>query len=217
MPIFKEILQMKILIADDHALFRDGLALRLEQIAPEAAILQASNYAQIFKIIKSDNNISAIVLDIEMQDMPWFEALQEIRRTLPDTALIVVSASEDSRTIRSVMSTGAKGYIPKRSDSKVFDNAFKLVFDGGTYIPPILINNPPINNLSTKSTGLKTLTNRQSQVLDLIAQGKSNKQIAYDMGVSESTVKLHINALLRSLHVSNRTQAVITAQKLGII
>lgn len=208
---------MKILIADDHALFRDGLALRLEQIAPEAAILQASNYAQIFKIIKSDNNISAIVLDIEMQDMPWFDALQEIRRTLPDTALIVVSASEDSRTIRSVMSTGAKGYIPKRSDSKVFDNAFKLVFDGGTYIPPILINNPPINNLSTKSTGLKTLTNRQSQVLDLIAQGKSNKQIAYDMGVSESTVKLHINALLRSLHVSNRTQAVITAQKLGII
>lgn len=217
MPIFKEILQMKILIADDHALFRDGLALRLEQIAPEAAILQASNYAQIFKIIKSDNNISAIVLDIEMQDMPWFDALQEIRRTLPDTALIVVSASEDSRTIRSVMSTGAKGYIPKRSDSKVFDNAFKLVFDGGTYVPPILINNPPINNLSTKSTGLKTLTNRQSQVLDLIAQGKSNKQIAYDMGVSESTVKLHINALLRSLHVSNRTQAVITAQKLGII
>ena len=208
---------MKILIADDHALFRDGLALRLEQIAPEAAILQASNYAQIFKIIKSDNNISAIVLDIEMQDMPWFDALQEIRRTLPDTALIVVSASEDSRTIRSVMSTGAKGYIPKRSDSKVFDNAFKLVFDGGTYVPPILINNPPINNLSTKSTGLKTLTNRQSQVLDLIAQGKSNKQIAYDMGVSESTVKLHINALLRSLHVSNRTQAVITAQKLGII
>lgn len=217
MPIFKEILQMKILIADDHALFRDGLALRLEQIAPEAAILQASNYAQIFKIIKSDNNISAIVLDIEMQDMPWFDALQEIRRTLPDTALIVVSASEDSRTIRSVMSTGAKGYIPKRSESKVFDNAFKLVFDGGTYVPPILINNPPINNLSTKSTGLKTLTNRQSQVLDLIAQGKSNKQIAYDMGVSESTVKLHINALLRSLHVSNRTQAVITAQKLGII
>lgn len=217
MPIFKEILQMKILIADDHALFRDGLALRLEQIAPEAAILQASNYAQIFKIIKSDNNISAIVLDIEMQDMPWFDALQEIRRTLPNTALIVVSASEDSRTIRSVMSAGAKGYIPKRSESKVFDNAFKLVFDGGTYVPPILINNPPINNLSTKSTGLKTLTNRQSQVLDLIAQGKSNKQIAYDMGVSESTVKLHINALLRSLHVSNRTQAVITAQKLGII
>ena len=208
---------MKILIADDHALFRDGLALRLEQIAPEAVILQASNYAQIFKFIKSDSDIAIIILDIEMQDMPWMEALQEMRKLLPQTAIVVVSASEDGRTIRSVMSTGVKGYIPKRSDIKVFDNALKLILDGGTYVPPVLINNPPINNLSTKSTGLKTLTNRQSQVLDLIAQGKSNKQIAYDMGVSESTVKLHINALLRSLHVSNRTQAGVTAQKLGII
>jgi len=208
---------MKILIADDHALFRDGLALRLEQIVPEALVFQASNYAQIFKMLQDDSEISAIVLDIEMQDMPWLDALRKIRTQAPKASIVVVSASEDSRTIRSVMSTGAQGYIPKRSDSKVFDNAFKLVFDGGTYVPPILISNPPINNLSTKSTGLKTLTNRQSQVLDLIAQGKSNKQIAYDMGVSESTVKLHINALLRSLHVSNRTQAVITAQKLGII
>ncbi len=208
---------MKILIADDHALYRDGLALRLEQIAPEAIILQASNYAQIFKIIKTDNDISIIILDIEMQDMPWLDALQMMHKMLPHTAIVVVSASEDGRTIRSVMATGVNGYIPKRSDAKVFDNALKLILDGGTYVPPVLINNPPINNLSTKSTGLKTLTNRQSQVLDLIAQGKSNKQIAYDMGVSESTVKLHINALLRSLHVSNRTQAVITAQKLGII
>lgn len=208
---------MKILIADDHALFRDGLALRLEQIAPDAVILQASNYAQIFKIIKTDADISIIILDIEMQDMPWMDALQEMHKTLPKAAIVVVSASEDGRTIRSVMSTGVKGYIPKRSDVKVFDNALKLILDGGTYVPPVLISNPPINNLSTKSTGLKTLTNRQSQVLDLIAQGKSNKQIAYDMGVSESTVKLHINALLRSLHVSNRTQAVVTAQKLGII
>lgn len=208
---------MKILIADDHALYRDGLALRLEQIAPDAVVLQASNYAQIFKIIKNDTDISIIILDIEMQDMPWLDALQMMRKMLPQTAIVVVSASEDGRTIRSVMSTGVKGYIPKRSDAKVFENALKLILDGGTYVPPVLISNPPINNLSTKSTGLKTLTNRQSQVLDLIAQGKSNKQIAYDMGVSESTVKLHINALLRSLHVSNRTQAVITAQKLGII
>jgi DNA-binding NarL/FixJ family response regulator len=208
---------MKILIADDHALFRDGLALRLEQIAPDAVILQASNYAQIFKIIKTDTDIAIIILDIEMQDMPWLDALQDMHKLLPKTAIVVVSASEDGRTIRTVMSTGVKGYIPKRSDIKVFDNALKLILDGGTYVPPVLITNPPINNLSTKSTGLKTLTNRQSQVLDLIAQGKSNKQIAYDMGVSESTVKLHINALLRSLHVSNRTQAVVTAQKLGII
>lgn len=208
---------MKILIADDHALFRDGLALRLEQIAPEAIVLQASSYSQVFKILKEEPTVAMLILDVEMQDMPWQEALTQIREIAPKTAIAVISASEDSRTIRMILAAGVKGYIPKRSDLKVLNNALKLVLDGGTYVPPTLIDNVPVNNLSGKSGGIKTLTTRQSQVLDLIAQGKSNKQIAYDMGVSESTVKLHINALLRSLHVSNRTQAVVTAQKMGII
>ena len=208
---------MKILIADDHALFRDGLALRLEQIAPEAAIFQASGYSQVIKILKSDNNFDVLIMDVEMQDLPWLESLKQIREIAPHTKIIVVSASEDSRTIRTILTTGVKGYIPKRSEIKVFNNAFKLISDGGTYVPPNLIDNTPLNNISGRNTGIKTLTTRQSQVLDLIAQGKSNKQIAYDMGVSESTVKLHINALLRSLHVNNRTQAVITAQKIGLI
>ena len=202
---------MKILIADDHALFRDGLALRLEQIVPEAAISQASGYSQVFKILKSDNKFDILVLDVEMQDMPWLESLRQIREISPQTKIVVVSA------IRTILSTGVKGYIPKRSEIKVFNNAFKLISDGGTYVPPTVIDNSPINNISGRNTGIKLLTTRQSQVLDLIAQGKSNKQIAYEMGVSESTVKLHINALLRSLHVNNRTQAVITAQKIGLI
>lgn len=208
---------MKILIADDHALFRDGLALRLEQIVPDAAISQASGYSQVFKILKSDNKFDILVLDVEMQDMPWLESLRQIREISPQTKIVVVSATEDSRTIRTILSTGVKGYIPKRSEIKVFNNAFKLISDGGTYVPPTVIDNSPINNISGRNTGIKLLTTRQSQVLDLIAQGKSNKQIAYEMGVSESTVKLHINALLRSLHVNNRTQAVITAQKIGLI
>lgn len=208
---------MKILIADDHALFRDGLALRLEEIAKDALILQASGYSQILKIIDHEPQIDVLILDVEMQDMPWLETLKRIRDVIPQTKIIVVSASEDNRTIRTILATGVKGYIPKRSEVKVFNNALKLILDGGTYVPPNLIENTPLNNLSGRNTGIKTLTTRQSQVLDLIAQGKSNKQIAYDMGVSESTVKLHINALLRSLHVSNRTQAVITAQKIGLI
>ena len=208
---------MKILIADDHALFRDGLALRLEQIAPEATIIQASGFSQVLKIIRQDHDIEILILEVEMQDMPWLDSLKQIHETAPNIKIAVISAAEDSRTIRSILATGVKGYIPKRSEIKVVNNALKLILDGGTYIPPNLIDNAPVNNLSGRSNGVKTLTNRQSQVLDLIAQGKSNKQIAYDMGVSESTVKLHINALLRSLHVNNRTQAVITAQKIGLI
>ena len=208
---------MKILIADDHALFRDGLALRLEEIVPDAVILQASGYSQIFKILRTESQIDVLILDVEMQDMPWLESLKQIHAMAPKMKIIVVSSSEDSRTIRTILGTGVKGYIPKRSEIKVFNNALKLIIEGGSYVPPNLLENAPLNALSGRNIGLKTLTTRQSQVLDLIAQGKSNKQIAYDMGVSESTCKLHINALLRSLHVSNRTQAVITAQKIGLI
>lgn len=208
---------MKILIADDHALFRDGLAMRLEQIVPNAAILQASGYSQVIKNLHEDTTIDLLILDADMQDMPWFDALKQIRAISPKTKIIVISASEDSRAIRAILATGVKGYIPKRSEIKVFANAVKLVIDGGTYVPPSLLDGTIANNFGSRNSGVKMLTARQSQVLDLIAQGKSNKQIAYDMGVSESTVKLHINALLRSLHVTNRTQAVITAQKIGLI
>lgn len=208
---------MKILIADDHALFRDGLAMRLEQIIPDAAISQAAGYSQVIRNLRENPAFDLLVVDVEMQDMPWLEALKQIRNIAPTTKTIVISASEDSRTIRTILATGVRGYIPKRSEIKVFNNAVKLVIDGGTYVPPNLLDNNPINNLSGRNAGVKMLTNRQFQVLDLIAQGKSNKQIAYDMGVSESTVKLHINALLRSLHVNNRTQAVVTAQKIGLI
>lgn len=208
---------MKILIADDHALFRDGLAMRLEQIVPNAAILQASGYSQVIKNLQEDTAIDLLILDADMQDMPWFDALKQIRAIAPKTKILVISASEDSRAIRAILATGVKGYIPKRAEIKVFANAVKLVIDGGTYVPPSLLDGTIANNFGSRNSGVKMLTARQSQVLDLIAQGKSNKQIAYDMGVSESTVKLHINALLRSLHVTNRTQAVITAQKIGLI
>ena len=208
---------MKILIADAHALFRDGLVMRVEQIKPEATIVQASSFSQVLKILQDGSFPDALILDIEMPDMPWLSSLKEIRKITPESAVLVISATEDVRTIRTVLSLGVKGYISKRADIKVFNNALKLVLDGGTYIPPYLIESVSINKLSKESIGVKTLTARQAQVLDLIAQGKSNKQIAYDIGVSESTVKLHINALLRTLHVNNRTQAVVTAQKIGLI
>ena len=208
---------MKILIADDHALFRDGLALYLEKLAPDVVIGQASSYSQMFKLLGSDNNIDFVFFDFEMPDLPWSQALENLKKVAPDTSFVIISSAEDTRTIKAVLAAGAKGYIPKRSDAKVLNNALRLILDGGTYVPPNLIENISQIALNGKNQSIKNLTQRQSQVLDLIAQGKSNKQIAYDMGVSESTVKLHINALLRSLHVSNRTQAVITAQKLGII
>ena len=209
---------MKVLIADDHALFRDGLAMRLEEIDPNIVIHQAASFTQALKILDREKDIDLIIADLEMPDMRWEAGINEIEERAKGIDIVVISASEDVRRIRRILATGVKGYIPKRSEPKIMYNALKLTLDGGTYIPPAMIApaDDGITGSGRRSTG-KTLTRRQSQVLDLVAQGKSNKQIAFEIGVSEATVKLHINALLRSLKVNNRTQAVVTAQKMGLI
>lgn len=209
---------MKILIADDHALFRDGLGMRLEQLYPNMVILQASNFGQALKILEEDKQINLIILDLDMPDMSWETGLAAIRQKAKDTRFVVISASEDIRNIRKALNDGACGYIPKRSEPKILSRALQLILDGGSYLPPELLSTTtPSENKGEAKSKNKTLTARQMQVLKLIAQGLSNKQIAYEMGVSEATVKLHINALLRAIGVTNRTQAVITAQKMGII
>jgi len=205
---------MKILIADDHALFRDHLALNLENIAPQTVIVQVSAFSQALKILRDKQDVDMIFVDLDMPDMKWENTIRQLKDIAPNIDIVVVSASEDMRQIMGVLDMDIKGYIPKRTEANVVQEALKKILSGEKYIPQAL------ENMQTdgffKMTG-KTLTNRQSQVLDLIAEGKSNKQIAYEMGVSEATVKLHINALLRSLKVNNRTQAVVTAQKMGLI
>ena len=210
---------MKVLITDEQSLFRDGLSLRLKQINPNIAIIQASNLIEMQKLLTENMDTDIVLLDIDLAELNATEIITKIKSIAPNTKIVAISSSEEIRNIKKILSLGVKGYITKKSDSNILSGALKLILDGGTYLPPTLLENQNAYNNGDKTTGFlkKNLTNRQSQVLDLIAQGKSNKQIAYDMGVSEATVKLHINALLRSLKVNNRTQAVITAQKLGLI
>ena len=210
---------MNVLITDEQSLFRDGLSLRLKQINQDIAILQSSNLVDMLIILSKEPDIDILIVDIDLAELNAAEIINKIKNLAPNTKIVAISSSEDTRNIKKILSCGVKGYIPKRSDSNILSGALKLILDGGTYIPPAMLDNGiDYNGSSHISNPLKkNLTNRQSQVLDLIAQGKSNKQIAYDMGVSEATVKLHINALLRSLKVNNRTQAVITAQKMGLI
>lgn len=208
---------MKVLIADDHALFRDGLSLSLEKLDNSATILQASNFAQALKILDTEQKFDLIIVDLEMQDMAWEEWLDAVKAKAGDARIVVISASENVHNIRESLERGVSGYISKRADSKILTNALKLILDGGTYIPPMMLGKNLNNSDGAVKGKGKNLTNRQFQVLELVAKGMSNKQIAYEMGVSEATVKLHINALLRSIGATNRTQAVVTAQKMGII
>lgn len=207
---------MKVLITDEQSLFRDGLSLRLKQINQDINILQSSDLIEMQQLLSKEPDIDILILDIDIPNAT--DIINKLKTISPQTKIVAISTSEDTRNIRKILSNGVKGYIPKKSDSNILSGALKLILDGGTYIPlAMLENNTEYNKNIPQPQLKKNLTNRQSQVLDLIAQGKSNKQIAYEMGVSEATVKLHINALLRSLKVNNRTQAVITAQKLGLI
>lgn len=210
---------MKVLIADDHALFRDGLSMHIEKLDPEAVIFQAGNYSQVLKILDDEKKLDLILLDLDMPDMKWEDGLFEIMKKSADARFVVISAAEDSRSIRRIIDSGISGYIPKRSDTKVLTGALKLILDGGTYLPPSILEGSGGGSGSSSSQRgkNKTLTVRQTEVLSLVAEGMSNKQIAYKMGVSEATVKLHINALLRAVGATNRTQAVIVAQKMGLI
>ncbi len=207
---------MKILIADDHALFRDGLKLTLEQLDENAQIIQADGYTQALQILKDKAHPELIIVDLEMPDKDWNEGLDDLMQEAPKAHVVVMSASEDAKIIRQVMEKGISGYITKRSDPKIITAALKLILEGGTYLPPILLENIA-NTKSTSENKNGNLTARQSEVLQYISQGLSNKQIAYEMGVSEATVKLHINAMLKALNATNRTQALVNAQKMGLI
>lgn len=207
---------MKILIADDHALFRDGLSLHIEKLYPKAVILQSANFSQAVKIVQTTPDLDLLIIDLDMPDMDWTDGIRTLQEVAPQTGIAIISATEDVRNIKKALEMGISGYIPKSSDTKVITSAIHLILEGGTYLPPsVMEQTSHIADTSSKSA--KLLTPRQSEVLSYVAEGMSNKQIAYKMSVSEATVKLHINALLRAIGATNRTQAVIIAQKRGLI
>ena len=205
---------MKILIADDHALYRDGLRLNLSNLLPDADILDAASFSQAAEALKNNPDTTLVLADLGMPDTGWEDGIQKLQAAMPNIRIGVISASEDVHTIKKILGLGICCYLPKNIDTKVLNSALNLVLNGGTYYPPALLAASSENmNLANG----KKLTNRQFEVLKYLAQGLSNKQIAYQMNVSEATVKLHINALLRALGATNRTQTVIKAQKSGLI
>ncbi len=205
---------MKILIADDHALFRDNLADYIMQKNKDAAVMQVSNFKQATKLLQKEPHMDMVILNYDMEDVRGIQSLFELHEISDGLKIVVISGSEDMGEIKKIIKAGITGYVPRRTDLEALKSAFDAILEGKNYIPKALEEENPDN---LQKLGGKTLTNRQAEVLGLIAEGKSNKQIAYEMNVSEATVKLHINALLRSLKVTNRTQAVITAQKIGLI
>ncbi len=205
---------MKIIIADDHALYRDGLRLNLDKILPEATLSEAASFAELLELLKKEPDTDLLLTDLNMTKTDWEDSIKSIKEYAPDIRIGIISSSENIHAIKRALNLGVCCYLPKDIDTKVLNSALGLILNGATYFPPALLKQAADKmNLANG----KKLTNRQFEVLKYLSQGLSNKQIAYQMDVSEATVKLHINALLRAVGATNRTQAVIRAQKMGVI
>ena len=220
---------MKILIADDHELFLKGLEMVLRDYNPELELVTAKNYTEVFAAIARDTDFNLVLTDLAMPGSKWLDAIQKIHETLPETPIIILSAVFDKEVVQKTIEIGAAGYIPKTSSNAVIISAVNLVLSGGVYIPPELLqdtsqnefnllkqveNLPAAQDVSEK---VKILSPRQIDVIRLISKGRSNKQIAYELGLTEGTVKLHVTAILKILNVYNRTGAVVEATRLGLI
>ncbi len=222
---------MKILIADDHELFLNGLEFILKSEIKDAEIVLAKNYTEIFDCLEKYKNFDLIITDLAMPGANWLEALNRIHQIAGETPIIIVSAVFDKEILQKTLEVGVSGYIPKSSSNAVMLSAINLVRAGGVYIPHELLDNPvnnkeinkEIKTLQTLSEGqapyksTKKLTPRQIEVIKCIARGLSNKLIAYELGLTEGTVKVHITVILKILGVTNRTAAVMEAVKNGYI
>ncbi len=211
---------MKVLIADDHALFREGVRMVLENLSDEAVeAIEASDFTQALSAVRADPGIDVALIDLGMPGMDGFSAIGSIRRTAPDVYLVVVSASEDPQTVRRALDAGAHGYISKSRGSASMMEGIRSVLEGDTFVSPHLTvpdsAQAPVGDLDADRLR-DLLTPRQRDVLAMLRQGKSNKEIARDLSLAEITVKLHVTAILRSLGCENRTQAAILAAKTGM-
>ncbi|MGQ9370789.1 LuxR C-terminal-related transcriptional regulator [Azospirillum sp. ST 5-10] len=213
---------MRILIGDDHLLFREGLRRLLEQLHSDAVFVEAGTFGEVTEHCRGDSRFDVVLIDLHMPGWPGFEGIREVSDLQPGTPVVVVSASESLSDIRGALDFGATGYIPKSSSVKVMMGALNLVFSGGIYVPPGAIAFGPeaaARRRVAEPAGDRSanygLTQRQREVLDCLRAGKSNKQIAYELGLSEGTVKIHVTAIFKSLGVKNRTQAVIAAAQMA--
>lgn len=207
---------VKILIADDHPLIRDAFRHLLSALSPGASIFEAGDCDKTRAHVAEHPDLDLILLDLRLPGPGGLVLLDELRRENPTLPIVVVSAVEDPNVIREVFARGAMGFIPKSSTHDVMENALRLVLSGNRYMPPELLTSNGAPAPGPSSAAQVHLTDRQREVLGLIVQGKSNKQICRDLDLAEATVKIHVTAILRALNVSSRAQAIVAAGRLGI-
>src|SRR5690554_964761 len=211
-------LRHKIIVADDHPLFRAALQQAVRQALSDTQIVEADTLEAVHQAVADNPDADLILLDLHMPGAHGFSGLVFLRGVNPGIPVVVVSGSEESSVIRRAIDYGASGFIPKSSSLDTIAAAIRQVIEGEVWIPLAMIGQ--MDEISEEEArfadALSSLTPQQFRVLNMLTEGLLNKQIAYELNVSEATIKAHVTAILRKLGVHSRTQAVIAAQKLEV-
>lgn len=209
---------MKLLVVDDHPVVRDGLAMLLRQMGPDTVVLEAADAEEALRLVPLHPDLDMVILDIALPGLDGLAAIDAFGSARPDLPVIVLSSSEDAGTVREALARGALGYVPKSASRHTLLAAIGLVASGEVYVPAFVISAPPAEPAPNCAAQVEApLTDRQIEVLRLVAEGRTNTSIAYDLALSEKTVKGHIGAIFKALGVLNRTQAAAAARKLGLV
>lgn len=208
----------KFLIADDHPLFREALKGALQNAFSELTVFESDNFKSTLEILQKEDELDILLLDLHMPGNDDLYGLIRIREDHPDLPIAVVSGSEELSVVSKVMGYGALGFIPKSSSSAEIAAAINEILDGETWLPEAMKDK--VNQLTGEevevAAQVASLTPQQYKVLSYLHEGLLNKQIAYELNISEATIKAHITAIFRKLGVYNRTQAVLIASKLQL-
>ena len=215
---------MKILVVDDHALVREGLRQVLKGLGELTHILEACDGRQALALADAHDDLDLVRLDFHLPDMGGLEAIDALASKHPELPILVLSGTVDPHLVREVLARGAAGFLPKSSSPEVVEAALRLVLAGGRYLPDAVRllalgeAAPPLPVAANGAgDGHAVLTARQRHVLQLLAQGSPNKQIARELGISPATVKAHVAQVLAALGAGNRTEAVMIARQRGLL
>jgi len=206
---------VKLAVADDHPLFRTALIQAAKKLLPNSEVIEADSFQNTVMSIQEHPDIELIFLDLNMPGNDGFTGLTTLRNNYPDIQVVMVSATEEASVINKAIDLGASGYIPKSASLDAIASAIEVVLDGDTWLPEgLTLETDEGSEEKAIAEKLNKLTPAQYRVLQMIADGLLNKQIAYEMNIQEPTVKNHVSAILQKLEVNNRTQASSMFQQL---
>ncbi|CCD98345.1 response regulator transcription factor [Bradyrhizobium sp. STM 3809] len=207
----------RLLIVEDHPLFREALENAIRVALPEAEMREATSIDKAIDVLSSPPRFDLILLDLSTPGTTGLSGVIRLRKAAPRTPILVVSAHQDSRLVAHVLALGVAGYVSKSSSKEQLAEAIDSVLRGDVAVQggaPARRTRSPAQDLLKR---LHELTPQQLRVLDQIRCGLQNKQIAYELGISETTVKVHVSDILRKLQVASRTQAIIEMEKIDFV